>query len=199
MEGAVVAAKKISRVDFGYMQNPELVRCGQTVLAYKYMLDCAKRRAPVTPGLKKLAKALDLDLAEEIKKTVNELMAEVRRKRREHWEAKKVAPKSRGAWLEGKAMLRAEAAGEKDWAKRVKSMSEALVSSQSNRKLTVITKGSMKTLEKIEVPNHDWFYSYSVDVLFHYDSGNFEAHSSDGDGKFFAHHSLRVTPKDMIK
>ena len=64
-------------------------------------------------------------------------------------------------------MLRAEAAGEKDWAKRVKSMSEALVSSQSNRKLIVITKGSMKTLEKIEVPNHDWFYSYSVDVLYY--------------------------------
>ena len=38
-----------------------------------------------------------------------------------------------------------------------------------------------------------------MDVLFHYDSGNFEAHSSDGDGKFFAHHSLRVPPEDMIK
>ena len=113
--------------------------------------------------------------------------------------SKKVAPESRNAWLEGKAMMRAEAAGEKDWAKRVKKMSEALVSSQSNRKLTVIAKGAMKTLEKIEVPNHDWFYSYSVDVLFHYDNGSFEAHLTDGDGRFFAHHSLRVPPEDMIK
>ena len=53
VRGAVAAAKKISRTDFGYICNPELVRCGQTVLAYKYMLDCAKRRASATPGLKK--------------------------------------------------------------------------------------------------------------------------------------------------
>ena len=47
-------------------------------------------------------------------------------------------------------MLRAEAVGEKDWAKRVKRMGEALVISQSNRKLTVITKGAMKSLEKLK-------------------------------------------------
>ena len=148
VDGAVAAAKKISRTDFGYMRNPELVKCGQTVLAYKYVLDCVRRRAPATPGLKKLAKELDLDLGKEMKRTVNELIVEVREKRQKHWEAKKVAPESRSSWLEGKAMLRAEAAGEKDWAKRVKRMGEALVSSQSNRKLTVITKGAMKSLEK---------------------------------------------------
>ena len=76
VEGAVAAAKKISRTDFGYMRNPELIRCGQTVLAYKYMLDCARRRAPATPGLKKLAKELDLDFEEEMKRTVNELRVE---------------------------------------------------------------------------------------------------------------------------
>ena len=69
-----------------------------------------------------MAKELDLVLEEQMKRTVNELMVEVREKRREHWEAKKVALESRSTWLEGEAMLRAEAAGEKDWAKRVKRM-----------------------------------------------------------------------------
>ena len=96
-------------------------------------------------------------------------------------------------------MRRAEAAGEKDWEKRLKQMNHNLTSRAANKKLSIVSKGSLKTFDKIQVPTHDWFYSAKSNELIQHEDGNFLAHASDGKGRFHEHHTLKVMPSDAVK
>ena len=65
-----------------------------------------------------------------------------------------------------------------------------------NRKLTAIIKGSRGVLDKITVPTHDWFYSSTMNELYHYDRGVFEAYPSFDATTFSTHHTIKVLPED---
>ena len=47
-----------------------------------------------------------------------------------------------------------------------------------NRKLTNATKGTRQSLDQIEVPKYEWFYSQMTKELYHFDSGVFEAYAA---------------------
>ena len=89
VEGAVAAAKKTSKKDFGYTRNPELVRCGQLMTLFKMILDCARRSAPPTPRMTIIAERVDIDLSTYIKQPINDLLKELRKRRSEMWEEQK--------------------------------------------------------------------------------------------------------------
>ena len=123
------------------------------------ILDRAKRNAPPTSRMIAIAERVDIDLSTHIKQSINGLLKELRKRRSEMWEEQKNYREGRSSWLQGKAMRRAEASGEKDWEKRLRQMNHNLTSRAANKKLTMVSKGSLKTFEKIQVPTHDWFYS----------------------------------------
>jgi hypothetical protein len=79
-----------------------------------------------------------------------------------------------------------------------------------NRKLTCITKGSHQSLDWIEVPTGEWYYSHQKKEIYRYDKGVFESYAawSPSAGlvpthpwKFFGHHHLKagISKFDWIK
>jgi hypothetical protein len=53
---------KVGRKKYGYPRSPEPVQCGQHFLAAKYLHDCKRRGAPPSQKLRKLGKALDINV-----------------------------------------------------------------------------------------------------------------------------------------
>ena len=120
----------------------------------------------------------------------------VNHQRKDLWEAQKRSEEGRMEWLQGEAMERAKAAGDSDWGSGLQQTIRVAKSRATNRKLGAIIKGRQSTLDRIEVPIHDWFYSKKANEVYHYDAGSFEAYPAVGDGMYFPHHTLKVLPPD---
>ena len=195
---ARATAKKVGRKKFGYMRSTELTTKGRTLLAYKFMLDCKRRHAQLSPALVQICESLSLD-HQTIYNTSTEstLRTEVRQRRQELWDTQKNCENLRKEWLITIAKDRARATDDPDWERKMKNMIRTAKECAVNRKLTMVTKGTGGVLDRIQIPSHEWFYSPKYDELYHYDQGNFEAFPSTGEATFFTHHTLKVLPPDV--
>ena len=75
------------------------------------------------------------------------------------------------------------------------------------KKLTVLTKGSRRSLDWIEIPIGQWFYSHTNKEIYKYDRGVFECYAAqspspslipDAPWRFYTHHHLKVPHDDMV-
>ena len=197
-EAVLATTKKVGKKKFGYMRSPELVECGRMLILCKMILDSKARNAPITPAARTRAEKLEVNIDTYDSMTYNEMRKEVNNKRNELWKAQKECEEDRNAWLQTEAMARAKAAGDEDWEKGLKNMIQVAESRATNRKLTAITKGRVRPLDRVEVPKHDWYYSKKYNELYHYDQGNFEAYPNEQGNRFMQHHTLKVPYKDAI-
>ena len=92
---------------------------------------------------------------------------------------------------------KAQAAGDQDWEKRLKTAEKKLEMNAVNCKLSAITKGPKGALTMIQVPNHDWFYSEAKRELYHYNKGVFEAHPAATESLFHSHNTRKVLPSEV--
>ena len=67
-----------------------------------------------------------------------------------------------------------------------------------NRKLSTLSKGNHRALDRIQVPVHDWFYSEQAQELYHYDYGVWEAYLKKNAESFYTHHTLKVLPPRVV-
>ena len=69
-----------------------------------------------------------------------------------------------------------------------------------NRKLKAVTKGRQLTLDRVQVPTHEWYHSRKGKELYRYDQGNFEAYPAmhGVQGKYLPNHVTKVLPKDAL-
>ncbi len=67
----------------------------------------------------------------------------------------------------------------------------------TNRKLSMVMKGYSRGVEKLQVPEHDWYHSQQKRELYQYHQGVFEAYPASDDGIFHMHHTLKVLSDDM--
>ena len=120
----------------------------------------------------------------------------------------KNATQERVDWLEKNARNIARAEGELDWKKKMNDMARLAKERGVNRKLTNATKGTRQSLDRIEVPKYEWFYSQMTKELYHYDSGVFEAYAAQTPQvglqpthpvSFYTHHHLKVLPEDATR
>lgn len=195
-------AAKVGKKKYGYMRNRDLTLAGQMLILYKMMLDCKDRQAPPIAALIKRVQALQVDLTRfrEISRRIKDLRVEVRKRGADLWKTQKGCKEGWMEWLKTEAKAQSVAAGDKDWEKGLKQMLQIAESRAINRKLGVITKGQRgAALDRIEVPTHDWFHSKKSNKIYHYHSGNFEAHLDTESGTFFPHHSLKVPPDDITQ
>ena len=190
-------AKKAGKKKFGYMRSLELTKRARTLLAYKQMYDCKIRRAAVSPALRGRLVSLEIDPDQLDSMAIETLRKEIRERRRELWEAQKICETLRREWLIEVAKDRARASADPDWKKKLTQMIKTTQRCATNRRLTLLTKGTRGILDRIQIPTHDWFYSPRYDELYHYDDGVFEAYPSKGDESFFTHHTLKVLPDDV--
>lgn len=197
LELSRASAKKAGRKKYGYMRSLELTTKARTLLAYKQIYDCKRRRAPISPALRLRCTSLDINPDQIFAMHIHELRKEVRARRQELWEAQKKCETLRREWLVQTAKNRARSSDDKDWKKRLNQMIKTTQRCATNRRLTLLTKGVRGILDRIQIPMHDWFYSPKYDELYHYDDGVFEAYPSKSDDRFFTHHTLKVLPDDV--
>lgn len=193
---AKAAAKRIGRKKYGYARSSELTLKGRILLLVKHMLDCKTRNAPFTPSILQRCGDLDLDSDTYWNMSAPQLRMEVRRRRKELWKSQKRCEDLRREWLSSIAKDRARACNDPNWERKLKNMIRTTKDNAVNRKLRMITHGLQGTLDRIQIPTHDWFYSAKYDELYHYADGVFEAYPSAGDSSFFPHHTLKVIAPD---
>ena len=192
-------AKKVGRKKFGYMRSSQLTLCGRLLVIFNMILDCKIRRAPFSPALLRRAKSMDVDTSKFEAATPAGMRKEVHQRRKDLWEAQKNAEENRAEWLKTEAKERARATGDEEWEKGLKNMLRVAESRSTNRKITAVTKGRSRPLDRIQVPGHDWFYSKKANEIYRYTAGNFEAYPAAPDDTFYKHHTLKVLPKDAVQ
>ena len=192
------AEKTASKKDCGYARSPPLVTAGRRLLLYKMVLHCKQRRAPMTRRVLSMAALLDIELEPITLLTPRQLRREVRLRRDELKDCQHNAESLRQVYIETEAQKRAEASGDNDWKKRVKSMLRSARDSAINRKLTIVTKGRRGILDRITVPTHDWFLSERHKEIYHYDDGIFEAYPHQTGDHYYAHHTIKVLADDAL-
>jgi hypothetical protein len=118
------------------------------------------------------------------------------------------ASEARQQWLEANAINIAKAAGQPDWRKHTEKMLRDEKDREVNRKLTCITKGSHQSLDWIEIPTGEWYYSHQKREIYRYDKGVFESYAAwsptaglvpTHPWKFFGHHHLKVPHDDIVE
>ena len=190
-------AKSVGRKKFGYMRSTALMTAGTHFLAMRHLFDCKRRGAPPTKALLRLGVRLSLDIPTLIELPEREIRLQMRRSRQTLWECQKRSESLRSDWLENEARMRATAAGDMDWEKRLRNMRSQITKSAVNRKLTAITKGQRGALKMILIPTHEWFYSESQKELYRYNDGVFEAFPAAMEAQFFTHSSRKMLPDDI--
>ena len=77
-----------------------------------------------------------------------------------------------------------------------------------NRKLTNAIKGTRGSLDRVEIPKYEWFYSDTTKEVYRYNEGVFEAHAPytpqqalrpTNPTRFYKHHHLKVIPDDAVR
>ena len=200
----VSAAKQTSRRKFGYSRSEELTTAGQLLILYKCLLSCKRRRQPLPPGCLKSAERLDEDLSFYDSISIRKLRKAVHAKRVSLWKVQKECEEKRINWIKGLAEDRTRAAGDVDWEAKMEHMKKTTIERQINRKLTAVTKGTHRQLDRIQIPTGDWYFSESSREIFHYDSGVWEAYPeqaqrlqrADQPTRYCTHHTLKVIPDD---
>lgn len=190
-------AKSVGKKKFGYMRSTALVTAGTHFLAMRYLLDCKRRGAPPTKALLRLGKRLSIDIYSLLELTERQIRLQLRQSRKTLWDCQKKSESLRSDWLENEARMRATAAGDMDWEKRLRNMRRKITTNAVNRKLTAITKGRRGALTMIQIPTHDWFYSETQQELYHYTNGVFDAFPKAMEAQFFTHSSRKVLPEDI--
>jgi hypothetical protein len=101
----------------------------------------------------------------------------------------------------------ARAAGEPDWRKHMANMLRQEREREVNRKLTNIVQGPHQSLDWIEVPIGEWFYSHTNKEIYRFQRGVFECYAAwtpspslipSHPWKFYSHHHLKVPHEDIV-
>ncbi len=142
---------------------------------------------------------MEVDLSQYYDFSIINMRKEVHRHRKDLGKAQKDAEPVRLEWLKKESIERAKATGDNDWEKALKEMRRIAEVRAVNRKISAVKKGRFRPLDRIQVPQHHFYYSKAANELYHYTDGNFEAYPSTGDDEFYHHHTFKVLPKDAIQ
>ena len=201
-------AKKTIKKKFGYSRSPDLGRAGMEVNFWKSVKSAVFRRAILPEATEKMAQKLDIDPIHARSLTKKQVQKQVRQSVQHLRTVQYEASQRRQEWLEKNAQDIARAAGIEDWKKHMEQMMREEKEREINRKLTAITKGSRQSLDWIEVPMGEWYYSHTTKEIYKYDKGVFEAYSAwspshslipDSPWRFYKHHHLKVPHDDIVE
>jgi hypothetical protein len=201
MELAGAHASKIAKRKFGYERSPELMQRGAQLLLYKHILDCKYQCSPLTPSIQQWAATLGVDPETTLSQPSTQIRKEVTRLCQEMWTTQKTSKEARMEWLNKIAQDQAQAENIPNWETKIKQMLKEAQERSINKKLTTATKGAYHSLNTIQIPTHEWFYSEEQNELYQYKQGNFKAHPPISEGTthtFKTHHTLKVLPPDAI-
>jgi hypothetical protein len=202
-----VAGARVKK-KYGYSRSPELGHAGLNLNFWKMILSSKQLGRELSKKSKKTAERLDIDIEE-----VQELSKEGARKavriaREQLQEVQYQASQHRQAWLERNAQNVARAVDEPDWQKHMQRMLKDERDREVNRKLTGIVKGQFQSLDWIEVPTGEWYYSHVKKEVYRYDKGVFESYAAWSPSpslipshpvKFYQHHHLKVPHDDIVE
>lgn len=192
------ASKKTVRKNYGYSRSPALCHAGLQVLYWRMILSCKTSNLPITPKIKQASQRLETIPENDLALPVARIHANVSLKRKELRIAQSNSKQLRMQWLKGVARTK-QAEDDLQAAKEINNMIRQMHTAALHQKLTRITKGSREGLDYIEIPTSEWYYSPSLNEIYHYDQGLFECHvaTTSDPSKFHTHSSLKVPPSDL--
>ena len=170
--------KKTIKKKFGYNRSPRLGKAGYGVNFWKSVLSAKTLNIPIPEKTRRMAEELLLDM-----EYVDELSKpQTRRRTREAVEelreVQERADEERVQWTEENYQDIARARGELDWKSNMEKMLRETKQRAIEKKLTVLTKGSRRSLNWIEIPIGQWFYSHTNKEIYKYDRGVFECYAA---------------------
>ena len=206
-ERILATAKKVVKKKFGYARSPALGDAGFKVNFWKSVHSAKCLRQPIPNATVRKAEKLEIPMQPLIQMSTRQARTQVREAVQELREVQYDASTKRQEWLEVNAQIIARAAGEPDWKKHMELMLRQEKDREINRKLTAIVKGPHQSLNWIEVPIGEWFFSREKGEIYRYDKGVFESYSAwspqpglipTSPWKFYSHHHLKVPHDDIV-
>jgi hypothetical protein len=203
-----VVAKKVVRKKYGYARSPTLGVHGIALNFWKSILSSKLRHTDFSKRTIALAEQLGADLAPISEMSKCAVRTQVAKVRNDLRQAQYNASALRQEWLETNARDVARASKEIDWQKKMREMVKQEKEREINRKLTAIVKGPHQSLDWIEVPTAEWYYSHEKKEIYRYDKGVFECYSAWSPSVslipthpwlFYKHHRLKVPHSDIVE
>jgi hypothetical protein len=202
-----VASARVKQ-KYGYTRSPELGKAGMTLNFWKAILSSKQLQRQPSKAALAMAEKLSINIDDTTPMSRSDARKAVRTARDELREVQYSASEHRQKWLERNAENVARAAGEPDWKKHMERMLRDEKNREVNRKLTGIVKGSYQSLDWIEVPTGEWYYSREKQEIYHYSKGVFESYAACSPSpslrpthpyKFYRHHHLKVPHDDIVE
>ena len=201
------AAKTVVRCHFGYQRSRKLTDMGQLYHFWKSLLSSKYNKHQLSKKSLELAAnhGISHDMFSKLSK--KDIRKKVTEQKRELKQVQNNAAEERIDWLEKNAQNIARAAGVVDWEKKMNDMARLTEERNLNRRMTNAIKGNRQSVNTIEIPKFDWFYSKTKCEIYHYERGVFEAYSAytpqQGlqptlSTKFYKHHHLKVMHEDAV-
>ncbi|KAL7546462.1 hypothetical protein ACHAWF_009794, partial [Thalassiosira exigua] len=194
------AAKKTVRVNRGYDRSPTLTEARERVHMWRSILTSARHAIPITERARSIAEkqGVDLEFHERSGTSIKTLQRCVQDSWEHLKECQREAQNLRSVWMSSLARYKASEDDDEEAARILRTIARNLRDRKMHQTLTHWIKGAHAGLEFIEIPTAEWYYSESMDELYHYDKGVFEAHAPDCETQchFFRHHVLKVIPDD---
>jgi hypothetical protein len=200
-------AKKCIKKKYGYARSPELGAAGLVLNFWKSVHSAKSRQKTLPQATIRLADKLAVPLLNVATMTRQVARCHVTAACSKLRDVQYQASAKRQGWLQKNAQDVARAAGEPDWRKHMEQMLCEEKEREVNRKLTNIVKGPHQSLEWIEVPIGEWFYSHANKEIYRFQRGVFECYAAwtpspslipTHPWKFYPHHHLKVPHEDIV-
>ena len=153
------AADSVGRKNFGYQNSPKLAQAGTTVLLWKAILSCVRRKTAFSDRVGKLAQRMSVETEEYSAITHQQARAKLAAARKDKREIQRQDGEERAKWLEEIAQAAQLDQPDKEWEQLLKQMIHAARQRSIQRKVSSIMNPPHAKLDYIEVPNEQWYYS----------------------------------------
>lgn len=207
MRRILECAKKCIKKKYGYARSPELGAAGLVLNFWKSVHSSKLMQKSLPQATIRLADKLAVPLQNVATMTRNVARRHVNAACIELRDVQVRASEKRQGWIERNSQDVARAAGEPDWRKHMEKMLREEREREVNRKLTNIVKGPHQSLDWIEVPVGEWFYSHTNKEIYRFHRGVFECYAAwtpspslipSHPWKFYSHHHLKVPHDDIV-
>lgn len=202
------AAKRTIKKKYGYCRSLNLGKAGMGVSFWKSVHSARNLHMEVPDGTKNMAGELQLAMEEVEQLTKQQIRTKIREAVSDLRDIQYKAYEEREEWVAENYRDIARARQELDWESNMKKMLREAKERTVNKKLTGLTKGSRRSLDWIEIPIGQWFYSHTNKEIYKYDRGVFECYAAitpspslipDSPWKFYTHHHLKVPHEDIVQ
>ena len=162
----------------------------------------------IPDSTKRMAAELEINIEEVRQMSNKHIRQKVREVVKHLRDVQYRAYEEREEWVERNYQDIARARQEIGWVSNMRKMLQDARERSVNKKPMGMTKGARRSLDWIEIPKGQLFYSHLKKEIYKYDRGVFECYAAispspglipDAPWRFYKHHHLKVPHEDIVQ